>query len=538
MGYAGKDRRDICLLSPAPESLKDAFSHRNLNPLEMSLEDAIARCRGSARAIVSISSPTELSKHLTAVLRPALENGAAFLAVDVEKDEFAQVPRMCGSQELSRRLKIPPRDADDAKFLPVLAFDTSPGWEQRVAQYCADKDPGRAFDENCMVNTSGLPEDKNFPDEEDILLVQRAFNECSSVELKYLAGGHSRAKGPWKVEAQFRDGRSPVTFVIKMGLLGEIKKEIDVMQDCFNHIPFRHYPPVAPDRCVTGATKRAIVSMLVEDAITYEQYLRNQAPENTIPKIFDGPLKLWRRLQRAIVSMLVEDAITYEQYLRNQAPENTIPKIFDGPLKLWRKLQGTTEINIGQLYRDRGVAPKEAWHLKDIWAATRKNDAQVLKYSELYDRLMSHVKIRTQYVLGHGDLHLRNVLIHESGEVLLIDFSEADRLPWSYDPATLDVALAFDIPEPFAGEAGVTDEQRFELYRLPLLEERALADPNHRITAILALRSWVRGSASEVELEYELAVAGRLIWWAKWRNSQIAYRCASRILAALRPRAV
>ena len=490
MGSPGKDRRDICLLSPAPEFLKAAFSHRNLKPLEMSLEDAIARCRGSARAVISISSPLELSKHLASVLRPALENGAAFVAVNTEKNNFAQVSQMCGSEALLHRLEIRARDAKEASLLPVRAFETGRDWEQKIAQLCAEHDPGRSFDENCKVDTSVLPEDKNFPDEEDILLVRRAFNECSSVKLKYLARGHSRAKGPWIVDAQFRDGRSPVTFVIKTGLIGEIKKEIDVMQDCFNHIPFRHYPPVASDRCVTGATKRAIVSMLVEKAVTLEQYVRNQAPANKIGEIFDGPLKLWRRVQ------------------------------------------GTEEVNIGQLYRERGVLAQEAWHMRDIWAATRKNDTQVLRYNELYDRFMSHAKVKAQYVHAHGDLHLRNILIHESGEVLLIDFSESDRLPSSYDPATLDVALAFDIPEQLA-DAGVSDAQRLELYRLPLLKGRAVGDPNHRIAGVLALRNQIRESVSETE--YQLSIAARLMWWARFRNSQVAYRCASGIISALDP---
>jgi hypothetical protein len=124
-------------------------------------------------------------------------------------------------------------------------------------------------------------------------------------------------------------------------------------------------------------------------------------------------------------------------------------------------------------------------------------------------------------------------LIHETGEVLLIDFSESDRLPASYDPATLDVALAFDIPDQLAAEASVSDAQRLELYSLPLLEGRATDDPNYRIAGVLALRNQIRESVSEIE--YELAIAARLMWWARWRKSQLAYRCASRIVKSLSP---
>jgi hypothetical protein len=171
--------------------------------------------------------------------------------------------------------------------------------------------------------------------------------------------------------------------------------------------------------------------------------------------------------------------------------------------------------------------------MKDIWKASKESDPHILQYKDLYDRFITYPKVETKYVHGHGDFHLRNILIHGSGDVLLIDFSDADRLPASYDPATLDVALAFDIPAQFSAEAAVSDAQRLNFYGPPLLQERAVADPSHRIGAILALRNHIRSSVSEVE--YQLAIVGRLMWWARWRKSPIAYRCASRILESIGP---
>ena len=250
--------------------------------------------------------------------------------------------------------------------------------------------------------------------------------------------------------------------VLKTGGIREISEEIFVMETrCFNHIPFRHYPPVVQERCVTGATKRAIVSMYVEKATTLEEYILTHPPDAVIGDIFDGPLKLWRRGV------------------------------------------GSEAVRIGELYRTRGVIPDQAWKIKEIWAETRKAAADVLKYDQLYGLFISHVPVDVQQVDAHGDLHLRNIFVHDkSGDVLLIDFGKSSPAPASYDPATLDVSLAFDIPEHQAAAAGVSDEQRLELYRPPLLEARPLENAGHRIAAILALRRKIRDSVSKWNISW------------------------------------
>src|SRR5690242_5664132 len=100
MGLSGENRRDICLLGAAPEQLKAAISNRDLAWLETSSEAAVARCRGPARAVISISNPAELSKQLASLLRPVLENGAAFVAVNTESNRFAQIPEMLGPKSI------------------------------------------------------------------------------------------------------------------------------------------------------------------------------------------------------------------------------------------------------------------------------------------------------------------------------------------------------------------------------------------------------------------------------------------------------
>lgn len=487
----GRTRTIVCHIGPRSAALESACKHRNLKYLKTTIEGALKQCEGDARAIVVVASPVQLEKILRKSLQQALDNGVAFFAVDTDKARMGQVMRMFAREELARRLGIPPEDAKDDRLFRAIAFPVGPSWHQRVAQACADHDPGPSITGDCKVDNDDLDPD-HAPDAQDLILLRRAFSDCQKIVIKYLPGGLSGARGPWLVDAQFRDGRRPVDWVVKTGKIKEITQEIDVMRDtCLNLIPFRHYPPVVEDRCVTSSTKRAIVSMFLENAVPLEQYILDNRADQVVARLFDGPLKLCRQGS-------------------NKGP-----------------------VNIGQSFRERGVLP-EAWVLKGVWTKVREIDPDVLSPEKLLESFVSHPAIEVMQVESHGDLHLRNIFVHEDADqkgcqdVLLIDFARWTQAPASYDPAILDAALAFDAP---SGEAArVSDDQLLELYRPPLLEVGPMESANNRVAAIIALRGKIRGTVSEVE--YQLAVVGWLLFHAK-RGSVTAYRCASRILQSL-----
>ncbi|WP_426443406.1 hypothetical protein [Bradyrhizobium genosp. P] len=64
-------------------------------------------------------------------------------------------------------------------------------------------------------------------------------------------------------------------------------------------------------------------------------------------------------------------------------------------------------------------------------------------------------------VCSHGDLHLKNIFVRQSGEVVLIDFLRSGIAPASRDPAELECAIAFD---PDAGP-GLDPNSAGALYR-------------------------------------------------------------------------
>jgi hypothetical protein len=419
-------------------------------------------------------------------LEPFLNYGGAFIAIASENDQFGRVQQICSPDELSRRLDISSRDA---QLLPVTAFSTNiNNSEHRVAQMCLEHDPGRSIGEHCIVEyVRGGPE--HAPEASDLILIKRAFNDCTELRLEYLAGGKPRGKGPWVVTARLRDGRSPVNFVIKTGTIRGITEEIDPMRTIvFNHIPFGHYPPVVPKRCVSGAQKKAIVSMFVDRATLFEDHIINNAPEAVISALFDGPLRLWR----------------------------TAPK--------------TVKIKLGEYYRTLNVVPKDPADLDESWLQARQRNDGILANGDLLDRFLATPAIEVRQVLAHGDLHLRNIFIDRTNsDIILIDFRKSNEAPASRDPATLDVSLAFDIPNGAPIAARVSDEQRLLIYNPPLLGKAIEGPRPRRVAAILEIRKRIPDMVGEQE--YQLAIAGCLIWQAWKRRNWNAYSCASQILS-------
>ena len=487
-GLLGDDRRNVCLIGRTSKKLRDAFTYCDLNLVKTSLKQALFQCDEGARAVLILpKNDAELSKALAHLLVPALDNGASFIAV-ISQDPYARASALCGPEALAKRLSI---KTNEAELLPVKLVSFQQGWEYKAAIICLTFDPGRAASK-CSLDYPRSPEFLvNAPDRQDEIIIQRAFNEFESINLEYLTGGQSGAKGPWLVSGQRPGGREFVKFVIKTGSIRRIKEEIDTMStDCLNHIPFPHFPPLIADRCVVSSQKRAIVSMFVDRAILFENYILTHSPTLAIAALFDGPFRLWR----AGVGR----------------PE---------PVK------------IGPLFQTRGIIPKNPEGLNIAWQEAKKCVSTVLSPAEMLDRLLNHAPVEVYKVVSHGDLHLRNIFVRQNNtEIILIDFSKSTEDPASREAATLDVSLAFDIPE--------RERERPSnglcldlLYQTPLFGCHVTSQMCKRAEAIEQLRKQISNTVSETE--YRLAVASSLLWHAHNRRNSIAYLCASRIIKTL-----
>jgi CheY-like chemotaxis protein len=68
-------------------------------------------------------------------------------------------------------------------------------------------------------------------------------------------------------------------------------------------------------------------------------------------------------------------------------------------------------------------------------------------------------EIQTRWCSVHGDLHGRNVLVSENGEVVLIDYGDVGEGPASLDPITLEFSLLFHPDGPLRGKGWPTHGQ-------------------------------------------------------------------------------
>jgi hypothetical protein len=119
---------------------------------------------------------------------------------------------------------------------------------------------------------------------------------------------------------------------------------------------------------------------------------------------------------------------------------------------------------------------------------------------------------------AHGDLHTRNIFVRRNSlDVLLIDFAGAHSIgPSSRDPATLDVMLAFDVPD--RNNKFPTTPNLRVLYTPPLLPPSRLRSDagrlDSRIEAIRRVRMHVSGEGMSTQ-EYEITVACCLLRFAR-----------------------
>ncbi len=489
-GLTSGDRRLVCLIGKLFDNLKQEFEYRNLNIVESTLDEAVARCGEGARAVlVPPSQASEVAKTLGHLLRPTLDHGAAIYIVAPVGDLFAAAHILVSPEQLARKLSI---SIQSAKLLPVKAINGAENWERIAAQLCLTHDPGRGFSDDSKIMMQPESE-KSAPDDQNAILIRRAFSDFEQIHLTPLHGKKLPINGPWRVSARRQQGRELIEFVVKTGTISGIGHEIFATQTaCFDHMAFPHYPPVVEKRCTIGSERRAIVSMFVERAILFEEYILSHSPALAITALFDGPLRRWRR---------------------------------GG---------GVESVSIGRLCKTRRTLPPSAGtHGFNVaWRRAHKDEPEILPPHDLLGRLLGQPLIRIRKVQAHGDLHLRNIFVRQnSADVVLIDFRKTSELPASIDPATLDTSFGFDIPR-VSPDNSLVPELLFELYKPPLLGRPFMLHVgNHRAEAIQHVRRQI--SDSVTELEYQLAVSSYLLWHAWWKRNPIAYRCASRILSAL-----
>src|ERR1035437_10167548 len=247
-------------------------------------------------------------------------------------------------------------------------------------------------------------------DEEQVILLQRAFYDCSQIRLEALAGGKAS-------DAVFRAhafcpssiGPRPLPFFVKFGKPGTIEEERqNYSLYAEPYIPFGFRPNLDRRRCVRGAKSSALVGNFVEDAVPLLEHLRTRAGDGVLFSLFATTLR----------------------GLRNQ------PFCADSAKKKTGHLANFITLRIHVNSPPAEIEPRVFLRAKELGFKADNPAAMEAKLCKSAENLP------TWWGPIHGDLHAGNVMVRGT-EAVLIDFGSVINGPLTGDLAALEVSLIF-----------------------------------------------------------------------------------------------
>ena len=254
-------------------------------------------------------------------------------------------------------------------------------------------------------------DDKSF-EEEEIILLKRAFHDCSDIELLKLTEGKSQALvfrahariGP---NAQISES-APFSFVLPFLVKIDTRENVATELENFDqyiapHVPFSQRPNMASGRSMLGAARGILVGDFVEDAVSLASICENPSARTAIYALFDDALRSWRRHAYAEPD---RSADSFSSQMSNLIREEEIPPVIIEIAKKLGLKSTTSEL------------------------VSRLNKASVFPY---------------RCGIIHGDLHPGNIMVR-GVEPILIDFlSIQPKKPLIADVACLEVAICFTV---------------------------------------------------------------------------------------------
>ena len=235
---------------------------------------------------------------------------------------------------------------------------------------------------------------------EEELLVRRAFVKCTQVKLVPLTDGLSGVK-TFKAFAELRPmiaGGMPHTYFVKLGERTKVACEYRKYGDAaLENVPFHLGPRLQLQRCALGPTLGILVGDFVRGAQALRDVARDGRATPALANLFNETLAAWRRAAR----LQDFDLSEYLSGLIKEVPDHRATTI----TKYLGKKADTASVNT--LFRRCPTS-----------------------------RLMVGVV--------HGDLHATNVMVRGS-DAILIDLERVDRdHPLLFDMASLEAGLFVD----------------------------------------------------------------------------------------------
>jgi thiamine kinase-like enzyme len=247
---------------------------------------------------------------------------------------------------------------------------------------------------------------------EEKVLLGRAFNDCSKVELRRLDEGNSATVFQAFVQlAESRVGRRALPFLVKFDRRRKIQRELQNYRECVKpFVPFYAAPHLDDERSLLGAQCGVLVANFIEASRSLGDMIDEGLTQGLAASIFDDALRGWRRQayheSRFKVTRSVVQSLGGAGFNNNTAQANRAENV----------------------------------------AAKAKKFGATSSAAELSRRLCALPAVEHHCAIMHGDLHPLNIRVR-NGQAVLIDFASVSDGPIVGDPAMLDAAIALRIKE-------------------------------------------------------------------------------------------
>jgi hypothetical protein len=293
------------------------------------------------------------------------------------------------------------KDDDHWRRPRLVTLDNVPSLLDQIV----DTEPGPSWRRD--VKFSGLGYSKL--GDEDQLLLQRAFHDCTEVCLEPLVGGSATV---FQAFARLRTslaGPCPLPFFVKIDRYPKIQREIENYRSCTAlFVPFYARPNLDFDRCMLGDERGIIVGNFVEHSNSLAELITQGSAQTAINSLFDDALRGWRQQAILPTSSLVERPLAN---------------------------------SMGGAARTNGAVRAEER------ASKAKPFGAKLTAAALAEKLEALPAIKHRQALMHGDLHAENVRVR-NGQAILIDFAAVAQGPLVADPAGLETAICLTAAAP------------------------------------------------------------------------------------------
>lgn len=365
---------------------KRPFNERGDELFRVSIEDA-PKYFNLAKAVVLADLPNQfglLRECCTKIFPQAEDHGLAVAVVVHSDEEFIQAESI-------------QKEYNGISGFRIYVISALPNAAEYVARHRIVPSPGDLRIEPLTIKL----------EEDDILLLRRAFYDCDRIHLETLGGGKASMK-VFRVQAWMKQsevGPLPLPFFVKIAKPGEVKDEKSNYRRYAEHyIPFNLRPNIDRHRCVRTRNKAALVGNFVDDAVPLRDALQIGYGIGSLFSLFETTLKGFR-LQPFASGKKAEFGLL-EPYVQ-------------------------ARIKIEDLLKKPDVI-------------TRAHELGLtMTPQELHDKIRQAARpLASIFGPNHNDLHTGNVMIR-GGDAILIDFGSTNHGPLTADPATLEASLMF-----------------------------------------------------------------------------------------------